>query len=129
MVDLTKRLHIATLGLYRNMLVEHVIAKRGADKIAIIYTEKNEDYLEEMVKKLENNKVPVITRKVPPWDYHEVLSTILEIVTDHENYRDAIIKEFLKVKEYTPIFRNPYFVKDAKGFGASFFLDLFVSFR
>ncbi len=86
MVDLMKRLHIATLGLYRNMLVEHVIARRGADKIAIVYTEKNEDDLEVMVKKLKSNKVPVITRKVLPWDYHDVLSTILEIVTNHEDY-------------------------------------------
>lgn len=80
------RLHIATLGLYRNMLVEYVITKRGADKIAIIYTEKNEEELEEIIEHHETNRVPVISRKVPPWDYHEVLSTILEVVSEHEDY-------------------------------------------
>lgn len=87
MVDLAKRLHIATLGLYRNQLVEHVITKRGADKIAIIYTEKNEEYLEGLVKRLESNKIPIITKKVPPWKYHEVLSAILEIVSKHEDHK------------------------------------------
>lgn len=80
------RLHIATLGLYRNMLVEYVITKRGADKIAIIYTEKNEEELEQIIEHHESNRVPVISRKVPPWDYHEVLSTILEVVSEHEDY-------------------------------------------
>ncbi|MFW9810793.1 MAG: DUF6293 family protein [Candidatus Thorarchaeota archaeon] len=80
------RLHIATLGLYRNMLVEYVITKRGADKIAIIYTEKNEEELEQIIEHHETNRVPVISRKVPPWDYHEVLSTILEVVSEHEDY-------------------------------------------
>ena len=83
---LKKRLHIATLGLYHNMLVEHVITRRGADKIAIIYTERNEEDLEGIRKRHETKQVPVISRKVPPWDYHEVLSTILEVVTEHEDY-------------------------------------------
>jgi len=85
-VDLVKRLHIATLGLYRNMLVEHVIARRGADKIAIIYTDRNEDDLEGIIKKQEANQVPVISKKVQPWEYHEVLSAILEIASKHEDY-------------------------------------------
>jgi CRISPR locus-related DNA-binding protein len=85
-VRLKMRLHIATLGLYHNMLVEHVITKRGADKIAIIYTEKNEEDLESIKKRHETKQVPVISRKVPPWDYHEVLSTILEVVHEHEDY-------------------------------------------
>jgi len=85
-VELKKRLHIATLGLYHNKLVEHVITRRGADKIVIIYTEKNEDDLQGIIERHETNMVPVISRKVPPWDYHEVLSSILEIVSEHKDY-------------------------------------------
>jgi CRISPR locus-related DNA-binding protein len=85
-VELKKRLHIATLGLYHNKLVEHVITRRGADKIAIIYTEKNEEDLQGIVERHETNMVPVISRKVPPWDYHEVLCTILEVVSEHKDY-------------------------------------------
>ena len=81
-----KRLHIATLGLYHNDLVEHVITRRGADKIAIVYTESNEEDLQGIIEKHETSKVPVITTKVPPWDYHEVLSAILEIVVHHKDY-------------------------------------------
>jgi CRISPR locus-related DNA-binding protein len=85
-VELKKRLHIATLGLYHNKLVEHVITRRGADKIVIIYTEKNEEDLQGIIERHETNMVPVISRKVPPWDYHEVLSTILEVVSQHQEY-------------------------------------------
>jgi CRISPR locus-related DNA-binding protein len=68
------------------MLVEHVITKRGADKIAIIYTERNEEDLQGIKERHATKRVPVVSRKVPPWDYHEVLSAILEIVTEHEDY-------------------------------------------
>ena len=85
-VEMRKRLHIATLGLYQNILVEYVIARRGADKIAIVYTEGNERDLAGIEGRLEDNMIPVVSRKVPPWDYHEVLSGILEIVSDHEDY-------------------------------------------
>jgi len=85
-VGLKMRLHIATLGLYHNMLVEHVITKRGADKIAIIYTERNKEDLEGIIERHETKMVPVISRKVPPWDYHEILSTILKVVSEHEDY-------------------------------------------
>ncbi len=85
-VRLKKRLHIATLGLYHNILVEHVITRRGADKIAIIYTEGNEDDLDDIKRRHKTRRVPVISRKVPPWDYHEILSAILEVVHEHENY-------------------------------------------
>jgi len=84
---LSRRLHIATLGLYQNILIEYVITRRGADKVAIIYTEGNEADLEGIQERLERKMTPVIARKVPPWDYHEVLSTILEIVSEHEDYR------------------------------------------
>ena len=56
-VELKKRLHIATLGLYNNMLVEHVITKRGADKIAIIYTERNEEELRGIKERHETKNV------------------------------------------------------------------------
>lgn len=81
-----KRLHVATLGLYYNLLVEHVIAKRGADKIAIIYTERNERDFDRIRKDNESKGVPVVAKKVLPWDYHDVLSGILEIVSEHEGY-------------------------------------------
>jgi len=52
---------------------------------------------------------------------------MITIVTDHEEYRDEIINEFFKVKEYRAIFKKPYFEKDTKGFGSSFFSTLFQS--
>jgi len=85
-VELKKRLHIATLGLYHNELVEHVITRRGADKIVIIYTEKNEEDVRGIIERHQTKMVPVIAKKVPPWDYHEVLSAILEVVSEHEDY-------------------------------------------
>ncbi len=85
-VDLNKRLHVATLGIYQNILIEYVITRRGADKVAIVYTEGNEEDLEGIQERLGSKMVPVISRKVPPWDYHEVLSAILEIVSEHEDY-------------------------------------------
>jgi CRISPR locus-related DNA-binding protein len=81
-----KRLHIATLGLFRNMLVEHVIAKLGADKIVIIYTDENEEDLERIARENEAKEIPVISRRVDPWNYREVLSRILEVVSEHEDY-------------------------------------------
>ncbi len=53
--------------------------------------------------------------------------TTITIVTDHEDYRDEIIKEFLKIKEYKALFKKPYFTQDTKGFGSSFFSSLFIS--
>jgi predicted transcriptional regulator len=85
-VEMRKRLHIATLGLHQNILVEYVITRRGADKVAIIYTEDNKEYLKGLEKRLKEKQVPVVSRKVPPWNYHEVLSEILEIVAEHEQY-------------------------------------------
>jgi len=67
-------------------LVEYVITKRGADKVAIVYTEKNVEELSRIKLEIQGNLVDVITKKVPPWDYHEVLSGILEIVSKHEDY-------------------------------------------
>ncbi|NGX34032.1 MAG: tRNA (guanine-N(7)-)-methyltransferase [Candidatus Anoxychlamydiales bacterium] len=51
----------------------------------------------------------------------------ITIVTDHENYRDEIIEEFFKIKEYKTLFKKPYFVQNALDFGSSFFMDLFQS--
>jgi len=51
----------------------------------------------------------------------------ITIVTDHEDYRDQVIEEFLKIKEYKAVFKEPYFIQDASGFGSSFFLSLFQS--
>jgi len=81
-----KRLHIATLGLHQNILVEYVITRRGADKVAIIYTDENKEYLRGLEKRLGEKQVPVISSKVQPWEYYEVLSEILEIVAKHEDY-------------------------------------------
>ena len=85
-LDLNKRLHIATLGLHRNMLAEHVIAKRGADKIAIIYTERNEDVMEKITSENKAKGISVISQEVKPWDYKNILSKILAIVSDHNDY-------------------------------------------
>ena len=86
MVDLGKRLHVATLGLYQNIVIEYVITRRGADKVALVYTEGNEEDLDAIQTRLESRMIPVISRKVPPWNYHEILSVILEIVAEHEDY-------------------------------------------
>jgi predicted transcriptional regulator len=85
-VEMRKRLHIATLGLHQNILVEYVITRRGADKVAIIYTDENKEYLRGLEKRLGEKQVPVISSKVQPWEYYEVLSEILEIVAEHEDY-------------------------------------------
>ncbi|MHA2207396.1 MAG: HFX_2341 family transcriptional regulator domain-containing protein [Candidatus Thorarchaeota archaeon] len=85
-LELKKRLHIATLGLYRNALVERVIAKRGADKIAIIYTDQNEEDLKRITSEKKAKGIPVISQKVKPWDYKNILSEILTIVSNHEDY-------------------------------------------
>jgi len=66
--------------------VEHIIAKRGADKIAIIYTEQNKEAVEELKRNNESKGVPVVGKKVDAWDYYNVLCGILEIVSDHEDY-------------------------------------------
>ncbi len=81
-----KRLHIATLGLHRNILVEHVIAKRGADKIAIIHTIQNEEDMTRLKKENESVGVPVVGKRVDPWDYYDALCSILDIVSEHEEY-------------------------------------------
>ena len=84
--EMRKRLHIATLGVHHNILVEYVITRRGADKVALIYTERNEEDLAAIRQEIEGNLVEVIPKKVLPWDYHNVLSTILEIVVENEEY-------------------------------------------
>jgi len=81
-----KRLHIATLGLNQNILVEYVITRRGADKVALIYTDDNEEGLAATKQEIEDNLVEVVAKKVSAWDYHGVLSAILEIVSDNEEY-------------------------------------------
>ena len=85
-LKLKKRLHIATLGLYRNVLLERVIAKRGADKIAIIFTEGNEEDLKRITSEKKAKGIPVISQRVKPWDYKNILSEILAIVSGHEDY-------------------------------------------
>jgi CRISPR locus-related DNA-binding protein len=74
------------LGLYRNELVDHVLAIRGADKIVIIHTEGNEEDLERIRSDVRRRKIPFVSKKVPPWNFNKVLSDILEVVIEHEDY-------------------------------------------
>jgi DNA-binding transcriptional ArsR family regulator len=83
---LRKRLHIATLGLYRNLLVEHLIGIRGADRIAIIYTKENKEDLQRIKTLNEEIGIPVIPQLVDPWDYFDVLSGILEVVSKNDAF-------------------------------------------
>ena len=83
-----RRLHIATLGLYRNDLVEHVIMRRGVEAIAFIYTDKNENDMKKMKAEKESKGIRVVDKKVDPWDFNDILAGILTIVTEFqkENY-------------------------------------------
>lgn len=83
---LRKRLHIATLGLYANERVDHVVLKRGADRVVVIYTKENEEELADIRARYHHYGLPLDARKVEPWSYEEVLSEILEVVLDYPNH-------------------------------------------
>jgi len=51
----------------------------------------------------------------------------ISVITDHEDYRDEIINEFLKIKEYKALLKEPYFIQNSEDFGSSFFMELFRS--
>ena len=89
-----KKLHIATVGLYKNQLIEHVITVRGANCVALIYTEKNEEDVERIKGNNESKGIGVITRRVEPWDYHNALAGILEVVREYEEEMEKAKQEF-----------------------------------
>lgn len=84
--ELTKRLQIATLGLYANERIDHAVLKRGTDKIVVIYTEKNKDEVDDIRERYTGYGIPFDAKRVEPWNYDGVLSTLLEVVLAHPEY-------------------------------------------
>jgi len=83
----SKILHIATLGLFANQRVHHVLVRRKADKIAIIYTEKNMDEVGQIRDQYKAQGIEVISEKVNPFEFNEILTKILGIVAEHPDYK------------------------------------------
>ncbi len=63
-----------------------MLMKCGGDKVALVYTEKNSDELEEIMGRMKRGGIPVIAKRVDPWRYHKILNGILEIVLEHSEY-------------------------------------------
>ncbi len=80
------RLHIATLGLHANERIEHMVMKRGADKVVLFYTERNKDEVKEFVSRFSRAGIPTETVIIPPWDFQMILAKILETIVENEEY-------------------------------------------
>lgn len=83
---MSKRLHIATVGIHANERIDYVVTKKGADKIALVYSEKNAEDAESIRIMFVERGLKAVSVKVEPWDYHCILARILEIAVDHLNY-------------------------------------------
>jgi CRISPR locus-related DNA-binding protein len=83
---MTKRFHIATLGIHANEKIDYVITKKGADKIGIIYDEINEEEMYKFRNHYLELGVPIVAKKVEPWNYRNILAGILEIATENADY-------------------------------------------
>jgi DNA-binding MarR family transcriptional regulator len=81
-----KKLHIATLGVHANKRIDYVVTKKGADKIALIYTERNEEEMKEFVDQYRKRSIPVLSKKVEPWNYRDILAEILEVAAAHREF-------------------------------------------
>ncbi len=79
---LTEILHIATLGLFANERIHHLIARRRVDSVAFIYTEENKEEVETYRQKYESMSIPVFLREVDPWDFEGIMASILEVVAE-----------------------------------------------
>lgn len=79
-------MHIATLGLHANQRIEHVVMKKGADKVVLVYTKKNEHLLPVLIDRFEKGKIFAEGVLVHPWDYRKILASILSIVVENEEY-------------------------------------------
>ncbi|MHA2425500.1 MAG: hypothetical protein ACXAEF_11980 [Candidatus Thorarchaeota archaeon] len=73
---MTKKLHIATLGFYANEMVSYAVTKRGADKIALFYTEENVEHLEKVKRDFVDDRIPVLDCKVNPWVFEEWITSL-----------------------------------------------------
>ena len=80
------KLHIATLGLYANERIDHVLMKRGADRVVLIYTERNEEEVREIRTRYKSKGIPVESELVDPWRYEEILAKIIEVIIRHPNH-------------------------------------------
>ncbi len=79
-------LHIATLGLHANDRIGHVVIKRGADKVVLLYTAENKDTLESVLEPFKKAKIPVELMLVSAWSYNDILVAMLEVIAAHEKY-------------------------------------------
>ncbi len=80
-------LHIANVGIYANERIDHVLIRRGADKVILVYTEVNRKEVSQIREKLKEYLIPVDLVYVEPFDYEQVLSRILEEIAKHSDYR------------------------------------------
>ncbi len=80
------RLHIATLGLYANERITHVVMKRGADRVIIFYTEKNKAQISDIREQFEGFRIPVESIFVKAWSYNDILVAMLDVVKRHEGW-------------------------------------------
>ncbi len=78
-----QKIHIATLGLYSNEMIEYVLLRRGADKIILVYTEESEIQFFSIQQNLRKRGMDVLPCKVVPWQFDVTLAKILEEVTKH----------------------------------------------
>ncbi len=79
------KLHVATLGLHANQRVIRSIMERGAQKVVLLFTDKNESELPRLLSLFEQSGIPVEKIKTKPWNYDAVLKDILEVVSHHPN--------------------------------------------
>ncbi len=83
------RLHIATLGLHANERVPHVVMNRGADKVVIIHSERNEEEAKDQVRDFVSSGMNASCVRVNPWNYEEVLATIIRVIVEHPEYDEV----------------------------------------
>jgi CRISPR locus-related DNA-binding protein len=67
-------------------MVSYVVTRRGADKVALFYTDENIRHLENVKRDFVEDRIPVIECKVNPWAFEEILAQILVVVSDHMDY-------------------------------------------
>ena len=78
-----QKIHVATLGLYSNEMIEYVLLRRGSDKIILVYTEESEIQFISIQRNLRKRGMDVFPCKVVPWQFEVTLAKILEEVTKH----------------------------------------------
>ncbi len=78
-----KILHIATLGIHANERVQYVLTATSAPKVLLIATSENEDDAKSLKQEYERVGIEIEYRVVRPWEYDEILATVLDYVVDY----------------------------------------------